>query len=215
MYWNVKRFVVVALLLTASSLVANAQQGSTYFNVWGCTSSGSAGLDMTISKDIEVLNFLFGTRVLGCIQEGGDRVRLDKANNIVVIGKEQLKYGSDMARAGNLYTVPWALAHEFAHSMQNDRGFPYPANSKRRELHADFMAGWYLSFRMRYVPQDLAAPILLAWEKGSLSHGKNWERVVATAAGITLNRTVAKTNATVAYNAGLIYVAAIKVKEEY
>lgn len=211
MHWTLKKFVALAFLATVTLSGATTQARTPMITPWDCTSSGSYGLDLTIATDINVLNSLFSTRTVGCIKEGDDGFHFDSDDHVVIIGKNRLLYGFDPPYDSTLWPVPWALAHEFAHSMQEARGFPYP-DSKWSDLHADFMAGWYLAFRIRYTQQDLARPILFAFKNGSLSHGKNWERVAATAAGIASNLTFAKRDANAAYLAGLVYVTAFKAK---
>lgn len=210
MHWTLKKFVALTFLATIILSGTTTQARTPTLN---CTSSGSYGLDLLISTDIQVLNSLFNTSAVGCILEGEDGFHYKSDYNVVIIGKNRLLYGFDPPYNSSLWPVPWALAHEFAHSMQKSRGFPYP-NSKWSDLHADFMAGWYLAYRIRYTQQDLATPIIFAWKNGSLSHGKNWERVTATAAGITSNLTFAKSNANAAYLAGLAYVTAFKLKSD-
>jgi hypothetical protein len=211
MHWTHKKFVALTFLAIVALSGASTQARTPLLNLTQCTSSGSFALDWLIDTDMKMLNFLFSTNAIGCIQEGQDDVRYESFNNAVFIGKNRLINGFDPPYDSSLWPVPWAIAHEYAHSMQKARGFPYP-NSKWSELHADFMAGWYLAYRIRYTQQDLARPLLMAWKMESISHGKSWERVVATAAGITSNLTFAKTNANAAYLAGLVYVTAFKLK---
>ena len=211
MHWTLKKFVALTFLATVTLSGATTQARTPMITPLGCTSSGSYGLDLTINRDLQVLNLLFRTNAMGCIREGEDGFHFKSDLNMVFIGKNRLLYGFDPPYDSTLWPVPWALAHEYAHSMQVSRGFPYP-DSKWSDLHADFMAGWYLSLRQRYTQQDLATPILFAFKNGSISHGKGWERVAATAAGIISNRTFAKTNADAAYLAGLAYVSALKLK---
>jgi hypothetical protein len=79
------------------------------------------------------------------------------------------------------------MAHEFGHLAQFKQGFREPG--KRPELHADFMAGWYLSVRGRYTWVNLMPTLKLFFELGDYQfnspshHGTPQERLAAAQAG--------------------------------
>jgi hypothetical protein len=81
------------------------------------------------------------------------------------------------------------MAHEFGHLAQFRQGFREPG--KRPELHADFMAGWYLSVRGRYAWTNLMPTLKLFFELGDYQfnsqshHGTPQERLGAAQAGFS------------------------------
>lgn len=100
-------------------------------------------------------------------------------------------------------TVIAIMAHEFGHIMQ----FKYGGvgAGKRAELHADFMAGWYLRMRGTYAWTNLSSALRIFYDLGDYAfnspqhHGTPDERLAAAAAGF--NSTAP--DALQAYNAGL------------
>ena len=113
---------------------------------------------------------------------------------------------------GTLLTIPAILAHEFAHAMQCKNAFPY--DGVRRELHADFMAGWYTAFRGR---SGLPVNMEQAWQgfmaKGDFEpnidpdhHGKPEQRGSAFYRGYQFSTEHKEASAWNAYQAGLQYV---------
>jgi len=79
------------------------------------------------------------------------------------------------------------LAHEFAHILQYKRGAT--RLTKEDELHADYLAGWYLGRKDRIKRQRIERFAKSVYEKGDKyfwapqSHGKPEERVAAVLAG--------------------------------
>lgn len=111
---------------------------------------------------------------------------------------------------GNMMSVPAILAHEFAHAMQYKNDFPY--EGKLCELHADFLAGWYVGHRARYRPTNAMQAFLNFFSKGDYDffgpghHGTPQERAAAFKAGYDLNRMRNVSSAVAAYRSGLQYV---------
>lgn len=86
---------------------------------------------------------------------------------------------------GNLRSIPAIMAHEFAHARQFKKNFPFRA-TLWRELHADFMAGWYLALRLDYLGDDPTPAFDSFYNKGSNTgffnsnhHGTKNQRVLA------------------------------------
>jgi hypothetical protein len=100
-------------------------------------------------------------------------------------------------------TVVAVMAHEFGHLVQFRNGLRQPG--KRAELHADFMAGWYLNLRGRYAWVNLQPALRLFYQLGDFQfnspthHGTPDERLAAAQAGFD-SRAV---NVSQAYSAGL------------
>lgn len=94
----------------------------------------------------------------------------------------QENYGSKMS-------VPGLLAHEYAHALQYRRGFL--GSELKKELQADFMAGWYIAYRCTCIaPQDVNAVFRSFYNKGersgqfrSRTHGTPEERFAAAVSG--------------------------------
>jgi hypothetical protein len=84
-------------------------------------------------------------------------------------------------------TVVAVMAHEFGHLVQFRNGLREPG--KRSELHADFMAGWYLNLRGRYAWVNLMPALRIFYQLGDfqfnspLHHGTPGERLAAAQAG--------------------------------
>lgn len=93
----------------------------------------------------------------------------------------------ELARDPGGGTVVAVMAHEFGHLAQFRAGFREPG--KRPELHADFMAGWYLNLRGRYAWVNLMPALRIFYELGDYSfnspqhHGTPQERLAAAQAG--------------------------------
>jgi hypothetical protein len=85
------------------------------------------------------------------------------------------------------YAVAGIMAHEFAHILQNEKGSGL--SSKGRELHADFMAGYYLGRKSYLAPTNIQAFAVSLYEKGDYAfwnpnhHGTPQERVNAMVLG--------------------------------
>lgn len=144
-----------------------------------------------------------------------DLIRADGANpDMIVTGS--VFFGAGLlisefkATNGSLMSVPAIMAHEFAHAMQYKNSFPYAG--KWRELHADYIAGWYIGHRGRYRPQNALQAFLNFYYKGDYDffdkghHGTPQERAAAFNAGFNLNVGRNEASAVNAYNAGLRYV---------
>ena len=115
---------------------------------------------------------------------------------------------------GSLMSIPAILGHEFAHGMQSDNNFPY--SGKWRELHADYLAGWFIGHRGRFRPQNAIQAILNFYNKGDYEfnsedhHGTPQERAAAFNAGYTLNVQGNEDSGGDAYVAGLKYVKNVR-----
>ncbi|HKQ07330.1 MAG TPA: hypothetical protein VJ464_19550 [Blastocatellia bacterium] len=116
---------------------------------------------------------------------------------------------------GRTIALPAILGHEFAHAMQKSNSFPYPG--KWKELHADFMAGWYIAYRerLRLDVKDLMPLLKSFYRKGDESdngffqvdpHGNSVERIMAVAAGFGYGFAKDEATGLDAYRAGIKYV---------
>lgn len=113
---------------------------------------------------------------------------------------------SQLQRDPSGATVVAIMAHEFSHLAQFRRGFR--ETGKRPELHADFMAGWYLNVRGRYSWTNLMPALRVFYEIGDYAfnspqhHGTPQERLAAAAAGFNSGAQ----SAAHAYSLGLQHV---------
>jgi hypothetical protein len=118
--------------------------------------------------------------------------------------------------------VMWVMAHDFAHVWLFSTGdMPRlgtedaPRTSKRVELHADFLAGFYVGQRQRENPSiSLYETGHVIWELGDTNfndpahHGTPPERLAAAEAGFKVSYLEAR-DARYAYAAGLNYVLSL------
>jgi hypothetical protein len=191
--------------------------------------TGWQALDAAMLEDVTALDRVYGVNVpLYFLNDGSKNaffaavkvpslMQLDGADpNMPVTGsvffdaillKDEFQKGS-----GSGMSIPAILAHEFAHAMQNANNFPYPG--KWAELHADYMAGWFVALRGRYRTQDPNRAWASISEKGDYNffdsghHGTPQERAEAFAAGYWLYVRGGQTSGVSAYNAGLQFVSA-------
>src|SRR5262249_33118528 len=85
-------------------------------------------------------------------------------------------------------SVAGILAHEYAHVMQSTYGVDLVG--RERELHADFMAGWYMANKSRLVSTRVAGVAKALYDLGDAEgywseggHGSPEDRVAAMKAG--------------------------------
>lgn len=111
---------------------------------------------------------------------------------------------------GRFFSLPSILAHEFAHTVQHRAGFTQ--QGKWRELHADFLAGYFIGHRERFAKQDVYQAMLTLYSKGDYDynnpqhHGTPSERNEAFNAGYLLNKRSTSASGAEAYKAGLLYL---------
>lgn len=114
---------------------------------------------------------------------------------------------------GSWMSVPAILAHEFAHAMQYRNNSPL--QGMWSELHADYMAGWYIAHRGRHRVQNARQAQDSLYNKGDNNffdadhHGTRKQRARAFYAGYMFNATRNgryEPSAAAAYNAGIRYI---------
>lgn len=87
-------------------------------------------------------------------------------------------------------SIPAITAHEFAHICQFKDRRLLQVPTKYRELHADFLAGWYMAIRHSFSPGDLTPVMESFFEKGDYHfnspghHGTPPERLEQLRAGM-------------------------------
>jgi hypothetical protein len=121
------------------------------------------------------------------------------------------KLGASEMRQSAGYGIPTVIGHEYAHIMQMKNRL-LVRNVKWRELHADFMAGWFTALRAHFRPQDLNASAYSIFSKGDYAfnepghHGTPAERTEAFVAGATVLLNRQATSGPAAYTAGINYI---------
>jgi hypothetical protein len=117
----------------------------------------------------------------------------DPDHGVVTLGEELLrKEVSDAGGPEYASSVPAIMAHEFAHLLQIKNGTAL--SGQKYELQADYIAGWYVGRRTKYVPltssqRSIQTIMHSFYAKGDYDlnepshHGTPEERVAAISAG--------------------------------
>jgi hypothetical protein len=112
-------------------------------------SSGYSDLDAVVKTEVQNLESFFGVKVdfYFILENYGANAFYHPAcetqcNGTICLGIKQLyqQYSIDPS----LTTIKATLAHEFAHCVQHELGYLRGWSGKHPELHADFIAGYYL-----------------------------------------------------------------------
>lgn len=88
-------------------------------------------------------------------------------------------------------SLPAIMAHEFAHIRQFHDGRLTEYETSIRELHADFLAGWYMQKRRMLMPTDITPALRAFFERGDYEfnseqhHGTPEQRLAAVSAGVS------------------------------
>jgi hypothetical protein len=133
------------------------------------------------------------------------------SDGTVLIGLELIDT-EQKATGGTGDSIPAILAHEYAHIAQFKYGFPY--GGKWRELHADYLAGWYIGHRLRHVRTNAYQAAANFFYKGDNEfnspdhHGTHQERWEAFWQGVSLNLRGNVASGGLAYQYGLAYIKA-------
>ncbi len=108
------------------------------------TDTGLPELDKRLQAERDFLAKLFGVEPAIVILGAGAPRPVFATPTSVAFARDWLKlrWQPDENRAA---TVAFALAHQWAHVLQEQRGLKLPGIS--RELHADLLAGWFLGKR--------------------------------------------------------------------
>jgi len=100
--------------------------------------------------------------------------------------------GREIQRDGGIgFSIPVIMAHEFAHILQFKRGVRLP--TKRMELQADFLAGWYLAKRQALSFYNVRPVLESFFQMGDYEfnspnhHGTPHQRLMALQTGYQLS----------------------------
>lgn len=149
-------------------------------------------------------------------EDGGD---IEESLTGTIFISEGLLRKESKENYGSFESVPAVMAHEYAHAKQYKNNFPYKA-TLWRELHADFMAGWFTAHLCRCgILHDPRPSFTSFYNKGTDQgffdlghHGTKDQRVAAMYAGYMSNFQLNDASGTNAYNAGLQYVKNLGAK---
>jgi hypothetical protein len=238
---NVVATVLALLSLLATSAQAQEVTLNVSVNTYGCMAgtkttadirkayviTGWQVLDNAMLEDITALDRAYGVNVpLYFLNDGSKNAffvplkfpRLIEADGgdpgmsitgSVFVDATLLKSEFEESKGSGM-SIPAILGHEYAHAMQYANSFPY--EGKWAELHADYMAGWFIALRGIFRPQDPNRAWISISEKGDYNffekghHGTPQERAEAFATGFNLLRSGGQTSAANVYNYGLQYV---------
>lgn len=159
--------------------------------------SGVPSVDMAFQNEGLALVNVFGVSPRGFFFDDrsapnayatGEVVHPSGPDGTIVFGLALLQ--GELARDGGIgLSVPAIMAHEFAHLVQFKRGVEIP--TVQMELQADFMAGWYLGLRGRYVYTDVRPAFQAFFQIGDYDfnnpnhHGTPQQRLAAIQAGFS------------------------------
>jgi hypothetical protein len=158
--------------------------------------SGSPVVDRAYQAEGEKLIRLFGVTPAGGFMDDGrspnafattDRIFTNSYNGTIIFGRSLLR--RELSRDyGRGISIPAIMAHEFGHVVQFQEGSLSDAATPVRELHADFLAGWYLS-RLGLSDRQVQPAMRAFYEMGDTAfrdpdhHGTPDERLASITAG--------------------------------
>lgn len=222
--------VTICLLFSLATSAAQAQTGCSVSGGGTLPGTPLAGnlnlpIDQALLETGEELSRLLGVYpAIFYLQESGDanafatqhrfpqllaaegRPYTDGPDGTVLIGLKLIR-SEWQATFGTGLSIPAIEAHEFAHIAQFKYGFPY--QGKWRELHADFIAGWYTGHQCRIKicsPNQARANFFY---KGGGDHGTSSERQAAFDAGYSLNVIGNVASGRLAYERGVQYIRSL------
>jgi tetratricopeptide (TPR) repeat protein len=172
--------------------------------------TGSKKLDKILNKEARQLENLFSVQIELWAYDDGESpnaLAIDSDPYTIMLGKGLLL--DEYVNTNNSYSIIAIMAHEFAHTVQYK--FKYYGNGKEPELHADYLAGWYMG-KKKYLTSDEVDKISSSfWDKGDINyfspdhHGTSEERQKSFKAGF-LN---SKLNIQDAYLDGMKFVKSL------
>jgi hypothetical protein len=122
------------------------------------STSGYTDLDSIVIEEINKLEKFYGVEVdfFFLLEENGmNAMYVPYCNHAckgtICLGLKMLY--SELKKTNGLYTTKAILAHEFGHCVQHVIG--WSEQWKRPELHADFMAGYYLGENYNHTAKEL------------------------------------------------------------
>lgn len=181
-------------------------------------SSGYSELDKIVQEEIYKLQIFFGVKIdfffLKELYNGKNAMFTSSCNyncNGTILLGVNLLYDRVLNRNHGIECVKAVLAHEFGHCIQKLQYWNEPG--KRPELHADYMAGFYMGSNYNHSDSEVNALFNEFFSIGDYAywspdyHGSPDERRCAFLEGYYFAKEN-KTNASVANSYGLQYITA-------
>lgn len=178
--------------------------------------TNNANLDSHIFKEVSKLERFFSQNIdfffgLEENQSGNafftPRCSSISCNGSIVLGQHLILQAFNQGKGLNSVTA--VLAHEFAHSVQ--LFFGWYGNSPLKELHADYLAGFYMAYQSNLTTTDLDNAVDDFYSRGDFNfhspqhHGTPEERGCAFIMGFKYGRQ-GNSNVVNAFNVGRKYV---------
>jgi hypothetical protein len=153
------------------------------------STTGNSALDNLLITESIKMEVLFGVKIDLYAYDDSYSSNALAHGHTIMMGKtlmleELLKYGTHRS-------IVAIMAHEFAHIVQHEYNLNYKGDwvGKYPELHADFLAGWYIGKTNIISDRELQNLGVSFWDKGDEhyyspdSHGSKYERCAAFFAG--------------------------------
>ncbi len=153
-------------------------------------------LDFYILDDSEGSNAYFTSRCSG-----------DKCDGSILLGTNLMS--EEISKSSGPESIKAIMAHEFGHALQNLMG--WGGIGKQKELHADFLAGYYIGLKSYIIRQNVDMFTKQFFSIGDndffsiYHHGTSKERACSFLEGY-LCATTRNYNIYQAYNAGIDYI---------
>mgnify|MGYP003638494646 FL=1 len=216
------KLILIALFSIIVGISSHSQCYSAGQNVpsagYLLKSSGHPDLDKIVNEEIYKLQLFFGVKIdfffLKELYNGKNAMFTSSCNyncNGTILLGVNLLYDRVFTRKHGVECVKAVLAHEFGHCIQKLQYWNEPG--KRPELHADYMAGFYMGSSYNHTDSEVNALFNEFFSIGGYEywspdyHGSPGERKCAFLEGYYFAREN-KTNASVANSYGLQYVTA-------
>ena len=151
--------------------------------------TGNHALDQAFQRELQLLVETFQIQPRFAFLDDSDGPNaFAHPNGIVMFGINMIKKLLNESISGEGFGISAVMAHEFAHIVQF-RTNTYDQPIKFPELHADYMAGWYLAKRQQYLPTDIRDGFHSVFKVGDYNlwspqhHGTPQERLAAAIVG--------------------------------
>jgi hypothetical protein len=183
------------IILTVCALCSNSsgQCNLKLQSDWGkqLNSTGSDRLDELLNKEFITLCNVFNINNFMHIYEGNNASAI-RERPIINVGKSMML--DELVKTNGTKSIIAILAHEFGHSIQykNNMDVDVSWGGKWCELHADYMAGWYMGMKQYFSNEKLSKEefykvVYSFYEKGDSNdpwhHGTEYERSTAFLGG--------------------------------
>jgi hypothetical protein len=160
--------------------------------------TGIPNIDMAVQNEGVFLSRLFSVAPAGgFFDDAGapnafatpESLFTNSIDGSVILGMSLLQ--QEIARDGGYgFSVAAIMAHEFAHVRQFKDARAMEVAVPVRELHADFLAGWYLAQRLQVAPTDVRSSMSAFFSLGDYAfnepqhHGTPEQRLGSLLAGM-------------------------------